>query len=40
MFSKNDVIELEITGMTHEGMGVGKKTGLLYSFRVQLMVKK
>ena len=27
MFSKNDVIELEITGMTHEGMGVGKKDG-------------
>ncbi|NLO37900.1 MAG: 23S rRNA (uracil(1939)-C(5))-methyltransferase RlmD [Ruminiclostridium sp.] len=25
---KNDIFELEITGMTHEGLGVGKKDGL------------
>lgn len=27
MIKKNDVYELEITGMTHEGMGVGRKDG-------------
>ncbi|NMA67362.1 MAG: 23S rRNA (uracil(1939)-C(5))-methyltransferase RlmD, partial [Clostridiaceae bacterium] len=27
MVRKNDIIELDITGMTHEGMGVGKKDG-------------
>lgn len=27
MVSKNEIIELEITGMTHEGLGVGKKDG-------------
>lgn len=27
MVKKNEIIELNITGMTHEGMGVGKKDG-------------
>lgn len=26
---KNDLLELEITGMTHEGLGVGKKDGMV-----------
>lgn len=26
--NKNDIFDLEITGMTHEGLGVGKKDGL------------
>jgi serine protease inhibitor len=25
---KNDIIELEMTGMTHEGLGVGRKNGM------------
>lgn len=29
MFSKNDIIELEITGITNEGCGVGKADGIV-----------
>jgi len=28
MMKKNDIIELDITGMTHEGLGVGRKNGM------------
>lgn len=28
LMKKNDVFEIEITGMTHEGLGVGKKDGM------------
>lgn len=29
MFSKNDIIELEITGLTNEGCGIGKADGMV-----------
>jgi 23S rRNA (uracil1939-C5)-methyltransferase len=28
LMKKNEVFDMEITGMTHEGLGVGKKEGM------------
>ena len=29
MFKKNDIIDLEITGLTNEGCGIGKSDGIV-----------
>ena len=38
--NKNDVFEIEITGMTDDGSGVGRAEGIAVLFRIQSSVKR